>query len=396
MGFGGDQQARDRCCVFQRGTGDFRRIDHAECEHVAIFFGLRVETEGRVAAFADFAGNNSTVNTSVFCDLTQGGFQSAAHDGDASVLIRVRTGHAVKAVCRLNQRNTTTNDDAFLNSGTGCVQGIVHTIFALFHFNLGHAAHADNSNTASQLGHTLLQFLTVVIRGGFFDLLTDLRNTCFDFRLLACTVNDGGFVFGDLNLLGGAKHVHGDVFQLHAQVFRDNLTAGQDRDVLQHGFAAVAEAGCFDGCDFQAAAQLVDNQSCQRFAFNIFRDDHQRLGRLDNRFQQRNQWLQRRQFLFVQQDQAVFQLGGHFVGIGDKVRRQITTVELHAFHNVGLGFQTFVFFNGDDAFVANLLHRVRDLLTDGFFAVGRDGANLRNFVAVFDFACRRFQSFNNV
>ncbi len=64
-----------------------------------------------------------------------------------------------------------------------------------------------------------------------------------------------------------------DVLELHAEIFGDHLTAGQDRDVLQHGLAAIAEARGFDGRNLQAATQLVDHECCQRFAFDIFSDD---------------------------------------------------------------------------------------------------------------------------
>ena len=50
------------------------------------------------------------------------------------------------------------------------------------------------------------------------------------------------------------------------------------------------------------------------------------------------------------------------------------------------GFEAFVFLNGDDAFVADFLHRVGDLVADFGFAVCGDGADLRDFVGVFDLA----------
>jgi hypothetical protein len=76
--------------------------------------------------------------------------------------------------------------------------------------------------------------------------------------------------------LARAQHVERDVLQLDAEVFGDHLAAGQDRDVFEHGLAAVAEARCLDGSDLQAAAQLVDHQGRQRFAFDVFCDDQQR------------------------------------------------------------------------------------------------------------------------
>ena len=84
----------------------------------------------------------------------------------------------------------------------------------------------------------------------------------------------------------------------------------------------------------------------------------------------------------MQQDDRIFQLGCHFVRVGDKIRRQVTAVKLHAFDNNCLCFQTFVFFNCDDAFIANTLHRICDLLANIGFAIGGDCAHLRNFCAV--------------
>lgn len=171
--------------------------------------------------------------------------------------------------------------------------------------------------------------------------------------------------------------------------------AGQDRDVLQHGLATVTKARRLDGGDLQATAQLVDHEGRQRFAFDVFGDDQQRFLRLDDLLQQRHHRLQRREFLLVQQDHAVFQLGGHLVGVGHEVRAQVATVELHALDDVGLGDEALVFLYGDDTLVADLLHRVRDHLADLGFAVGRHGANLRHFGRVVDFTCGGFDRFND-
>jgi hypothetical protein len=42
-------------------------------------------------------------------------------------------------------------------------------------------------------------------------------------------------------------HFEGDILELDAEVFRDDLAAGQDGDVFQLGLAAVAEAGGLEG-----------------------------------------------------------------------------------------------------------------------------------------------------
>ena len=65
--------------------------------------------------------------------------------------------------------------------------------------------------------------------------------------------------------------------------------AGQDGDVAQHGLAAIAIAGRLDGADLEDAAHLVDDQGGQRLALDVLGDDQQRLVRLADRFQQRDQ-----------------------------------------------------------------------------------------------------------
>jgi len=285
---------------------------------------------------------------------------------------------------RLDQSDAAADHDAFLYGGAGGVQRVINAVLTLFHFDFGHAANADDGNAARQLGHTLLQLFAVVVRGGFLDLGADLADAGFDLGLDASAINDGGVVFGDRDFLGAAQHVDGHRFQLHAEIVRDHLTTGQDRDVLQHGLATVAEARCLDGSDLEATAQLVDDERGKSLAFDVFSDDDQRALRLDHGFQQGNHRLQRREFLFVQQDVGVFEVGNHLVGVGDEIGREVPTVKLHAFDNGGFGLKTLVFFDGDHTLVADFLHRVRDLAADFGFAVGRDGANLSDFSRVFD------------
>ncbi len=151
---------------------------------------------------------------------------------------------------------------------------------------------------------------------------------------------------------------------------------------MQHRFATVTEARCLHSSNLQAATQFVHDECRQGFALNVFGDDQKRLLGLDHLLEQRHHRLKARQFLLVQQDDRVFQLDSHLVGVGDEIGAQVATVELHAFDDIGLCFQTFVLFDGDDTFVADFLHRVCDLTADLFFAIGGDGADLCDFVAV--------------
>src|SRR5262249_55989919 len=183
--------------------------------------------------------------------------------------------------------------DAFLDRGAGGVHRVINAILALLHLDFGRAADADYRDAAGELGQTLLQLLAVVVRGGFLDLRLDLRDAGLDVGLLAGTVDDRGVLLVDHHLLGAAEHREVDVFELDAEVFRNRLAAGQDRDVLQHGLAAIAEARRLDGGDLQTATQTIDDEGRERLAFDVFSHDDERLAGLHHGFEQRQHFVQR-------------------------------------------------------------------------------------------------------
>ena len=85
-----------------------------------------------------------------------------------------------------------------------------------------------------------------------------------------------------LAMLGRAKHVERDALQLDAEILTDHLAASQNGKVVEHGLAAIAEAGRLDRGNLEAPAQLVDHQGGQRLAFDILGNDQQRLAALHN------------------------------------------------------------------------------------------------------------------
>src|SRR6185369_2633984 len=275
--------------------------------------------------------------------------------------------------------------DAFLDRGAGGVERVLDAVLLFLDLNLGSAADADHRNAAGELGQTFLQLLLVVVRGGLLDLRLDLLHARLDLVLLAGTLDDGGLLFLDDHLLGAAEHGRSHVLELDAEVFRDELTAGEDRDVLEHRLAAIAEARSFHGRDLEAAAQLVDDQRGDGFAFDVFSDDDQRLARLHHSFQHWQHRLQAGQLLFVQEDVGILELGQHLLGVSHEVRRDVAAIELHALDDLDVGLERLGFLDRDDAFVADLLHRLRDHLADGGVAIRRDGADLRDFRRRADF-----------
>src|SRR5690606_4001027 len=79
--------------------------------------------------------------------------------------------------------------------------------------------------------------------------------------------------------------------------------------------------------------------------------------------------------------ERIFQDGDLLVRVVDEVGRQVAAVELHAFHDVQFVFERLAVFNGDDAFLADLVHRVGDDFADGGVAVGGNGTDLSDFLA---------------
>ena len=74
--------------------------------------------------------------------------------------------------------------------------------------------------------------------------------------------------------------------------------------------------------------------------------------------------LQIAELLLVDEDVGVLQLDAHLLGIGDEIGGEIAAVELHAFDDVELGLGGLGLLDGDDALVADLLHRLGDHLAD--------------------------------
>ena len=327
--------------------------------------------------------------------MTQWGFHCAQRNFDTYVLVFVLTFQAGNFRCYANQRNATTSNHAFFYRSTGSVQGIFNAGFLLFHFNFSRSTNFDNRNAACQFRYALLQFFTVIVGSCFFDLLTNLSHATLDCSFVAHAIDDGGGIFVDNNAFRLAQIFQSCFFQLHTDLFRDNGTPGQGSDILQHCFTTIAEARCFNRSDFHDTAHGVNNQSCQRFAFNIFSDDQQRFACFRYSFQNRQHFADVGDFLVSQQDERAFQFYCASFRLVDEVRRQIATVELHTFNHVQFVLQTGTVFNGDHAFFTDFVHRFSDQFTYGFVGVSGDGTNLSNSFRVGARYGQCFQFFNS-
>ena len=193
-----------------------------------------------------------------------------------------------------------------------------------------------------------------------------------------------------------AKVGETDVFQLKAQRLEDRLAAGQNGDVFKHGLAAVAVAGGLDGGATEGAAKLVDDEGRERFAFDVLGDDQERLARLGDLLEDRDEILDRRDLLLVDQDVSIFKDRFHGSGVRDEVRAEIAAVELHPLDPLDLGLQGLAFLDRDHAVLADLLGGLGDHLADFGVEVRRDGGNLLGFLLVRDLGAELVQLFDDV
>src|SRR5690606_19965773 len=298
------------------------------------------------------------------------------------VLVVVRAGELLDALHRTHERDAAARHDAFLDGRTGRVQRVLDARLLLLHLDLGRCADLDHRDAARELRNPLLQLLAIVVGRRLLDLLVDLIDAALDVLRTSCAVDDRRVLLRDLDLLRLAEILERRLLERQAHFLGDHLAARQDRDVLQHRLAAIAEARRLDGRDLHDAADVVHDQRRERLALDVLGDDQKRTARLRDRLEQRQQIPDVRDLLVVDQDVRIIELGRLALLIVDEVRRQISAVELHTLDDLELVLETGAFLDRDHAFLADLAHRLGDDLADLLVGVRRDRADLRDRLVV--------------
>src|SRR5690606_35656038 len=374
---GRQEQASDGRRVLQREARDLRRVQNTEFEHVAVL-ARRGVVAVRALAFLHLREHDSSVLTRVGDDLAQRLLDRARQDADAVGLILVRTLELLDGLLRADQRDTAARYDALFDGRTGRVQRVLDASLLLLHLDFGRSADLDHGDAAGELRNTLLQLLLVVVARRIFDLLTNLLDARLDVGCLALAVDDRGVFFLHDDLLRFAEVVQRRLLERQADFVGNDRAARENRDVLQHGLTAIAEARRLDRRNLHDAADRVHDQRGKRFALDVFGDDEQRTAGLRDALEQREQLAHVADLLLVEQHVRVVELSGLILLIIDEVRREIAAVELHTLDDVELVLQTRTFFDRDHAFLADLLHRIRNRLADRLVGVRGDRADLRD------------------
>jgi hypothetical protein len=84
----------------------------------------------------------------------------------------------------------------------------------------------------------------------------------------------------------------------------------------------------------------------------------------------REQVLGARDLLLVDEDVGLVEVDFHVGGVGDEVGAEVALVELHALDEFDVGLEALALFDGDDAVLADLVHRLGDDLADLGVLVG--------------------------
>src|SRR3569833_172106 len=374
-----EEEAGDRRRVLQRRAGHLGRVDDAGLDQVLVRVGERVVTERVILRRTDLLDDDGAFTTGVLHDHADRLFDGAANDVDANLLVGIQLDRLERAL-RTDERDAAARDDALFDRGTRGVQRVFDASLLLLHFGFGRGADIDDGDAAGQLRETLLELLLVVVRRGGVDRRLDLLDAALDRVFGAVAVDDRRVVLVDDDALRAAEVGDHGVLELEADFLAHDLTGGQDRDVLQHRLAAIAEARSLHGRDLERATELVDDERGERLTFDVFRDNEQRTPLLRDLLEDREEVLHRRDLLVVDEDVGIVEDRFHLLRIGDEVRRDVAAIELHAFDRVEVRLEAAGLFDGDDAVLADLLHRLGDQVADFLVVVRRDAADLRDLL----------------
>src|SRR4051812_31175805 len=371
-GLGGEEQRGDRRGVLQRRAGHLGRLDDAVGEHVDVLAGRGVEAVTRPEA-EHLLRHDAALEAGVDGDLLQRSQQRDLDDVRAGRLVTAEVELLEGGHGGVGQRDAATGEQALLDGRLRVANGVLDAVLALLEFHLGGRTDLDDRNTAGELRQALLQLLAVVVRVALLDLGADLVDPALDLLGVTGTLDESGLVLGGGELAGATEVVQRSVLELEADGLGDDGAAGQDRDVLQHRLAAVAEARSLDGDGLERAADLVDDERGQSLALDVLGDDRQGLAGLHDLLEQRQHVLDVRDLALVDEDVGILEVGLHALGVGHEVGREVALVEAHALGELELEAEGVALLDGDDAFLADLVHRLGDDLADGGVSGGDRG-----------------------
>src|SRR5690606_26218193 len=117
------------------------------------------EAERVTLALENLRDDDRAFNAGILGDLTDRCLESTEHDLDAGSDVGIVGLQLLDGLLGAEQSRAAARDDAFFDSGTGCVQRVVDAVLALLDLDFRRAAYADDRDAACELGETLLELL---------------------------------------------------------------------------------------------------------------------------------------------------------------------------------------------------------------------------------------------
>ena len=217
------------------------------------------------------------------------------------------------------------------------MQRVFYACLLLFEFDFARSADINLRDAASEFRKTLLKLLTVIVAVSAFNFSADLIATTLDARGATSTFDDRGLVGINHKFLHLTKVLDRDLVEVDAEILHNGLTTGENREIFEHGLAAIAIAWRLHSADIEHAAQLVDDECAERFARDIFSNDEERLLRFHDLLEEGHELSERIDLIFVDKHERLRELAGHVVGVSYEVRAEVTAIELHTFHDIDGG-----------------------------------------------------------
>src|SRR5215217_3886636 len=369
-GLGGEDVLGDRGRVLQRGARHHGRVDDAGADQVDVLAGGRVEANAGGLGATHLVDHDRALEAGVLRDLTERLLERAEHDAGARLLVVVGDGVDVDGGARLEQRDAAARHDALLEGRAGGLQRVLDAVLLLLHLRLGGRADLHDGHAAGELGEALLELLAVEVRVGVLDLGLDLVDAALDGVRIAVAVDDRRVVLRHDDAAGAAQLRDLRVLELEAHLLGDDLAAGEDRDVLEHALAAVAEARGLHGDAGEGAAQLVHDERREGLALDVLGDDQQRAAGLDDLLEHGQQVADGADLLVGDEDLGILEHRLHALLVGDHVGRDVALVELHALGELEVHAEGLALLDVDHAVLADLLDGVGDHVADLLVAGG--------------------------
>src|SRR6185503_12582660 len=254
-------------------------------------------------------------------------------------------------LAEVNQRHATTRHNTFGQRGLSCSNSVVHAELRFFNLDFTDATNFNNGDSTAECCSAFVVVFFVVFAGSRFG----LRLNSFDAGLYifaaACALDNGRFVFTDNHFTGRTNHAEVGSFKIVALFFSDNGRAGQNGEVVQNIFAAVAKAWGFYGNRVKHTLELVEYQCGEHFALNVFGNKYEVLfARLGEFFEKWQELLDTTYFLISNNNGWFFVHGFHAGGVGCHVGAYKTAVHRKAFYNFSLEVRCLTFFYRNHTF----------------------------------------------